>query len=295
LEGRFLTEEDVKELAEVIENSAGEYYFTKKVKKMNEVLDEIRRLYNIPEDSIFKFKFAFRGKRDKGTKGRWEVGEEYGGNIYKTRASGRRHLDVIVWEGSNKMIGMKLEKKESGIMKEEVIRIVEELLDISEGMLKFASIEEVEDLIRDYHIEKSDQVAIVWELPLCDICKAEDKVVIARFDARIAFSEGAWGYLCREHFENYSYGKLSFGYGQLLITKEEAEELADKYYFIRRKLSSLEKLAVVRRCKEKDKRSADDVWCVYSEKGRLLGRYRTKEEAEKRLRQVEYFKRKKKD
>lgn len=61
------------------------------------------------------------------------------------------------------------------------------------------------------------------------------------------------------------------------------------------KESSLEKSAVVRKCKEEDKRSADDVWCVYSEKGRLLGRYRTKEEAEKRLRQVEYFKRKKKD
>ena len=49
-------------------------------------------------------------------------------------------------------------------------------------------------------------------------------------------------------------------------------------------------LEVIRKCKDKDKRSADDVWCVYSEKGRLLGRYKTKKEAEKRLRQVEYFK-----
>jgi len=50
---------------------------------------------------------------------------------------------------------------------------------------------------------------------------------------------------------------------------------------------------MIRKCKEKDKRSADDVWCVYSEKGdRLLGRYRSREEAEKRLRQVEFFKRK---
>lgn len=50
------------------------------------------------------------------------------------------------------------------------------------------------------------------------------------------------------------------------------------------------KVAVVRKCKEADRRSSDDVWCVYSEKGKLLGRYKTKEEAEKRLRQVEYFK-----
>ena len=53
---------------------------------------------------------------------------------------------------------------------------------------------------------------------------------------------------------------------------------------------------MIRRCKEKDKRSSGDVWCVYSEKDRLLGRFRTKEEAEKHLRRVEYFKhRKEKD
>jgi len=44
--------------------------------------------------------------------------------------------------------------------------------------------------------------------------------------------------------------------------------------------------------RKEDKRSADDVWCVYSEKGRLLGRYKTKKEAEKRLRQIEFFKHK---
>jgi len=51
---------------------------------------------------------------------------------------------------------------------------------------------------------------------------------------------------------------------------------------------------VIKKCRKEDKRSADDVWCVYSEKGRLLGRYKTKKEAEKRLRQVEYFKHKRK-
>jgi hypothetical protein len=49
---------------------------------------------------------------------------------------------------------------------------------------------------------------------------------------------------------------------------------------------------VIKKCKKADKRSQDDVWCVYSEKGKLMGRYRTKEEAEKRLKQIEYFKHK---
>ena len=52
---------------------------------------------------------------------------------------------------------------------------------------------------------------------------------------------------------------------------------------------------VIRKCRPEDKRSADDVWCVYSEKGRLMGRYKTKKEAEKRLRQIEYFKHKAKE
>ena len=58
----------------------------------------------------------------------------------------------------------------------------------------------------------------------------------------------------------------------------------------KKKKSCFEKVSVVRKCKEEDKESSEDVWCVYSEKGKLLGRYSTKEEAEKRLRQVEYFK-----
>jgi len=51
---------------------------------------------------------------------------------------------------------------------------------------------------------------------------------------------------------------------------------------------------VIRKCKPEDKRSSDDVWCVYSEKGKLMGRYKTKREAVRRLRQIEYFKHKKK-
>jgi len=47
-------------------------------------------------------------------------------------------------------------------------------------------------------------------------------------------------------------------------------------------IASLNKLAVIRH--EKDK------WNVYSKKGKRLGSYATKAEAEKRLRQIEYFK-----
>ncbi len=52
----------------------------------------------------------------------------------------------------------------------------------------------------------------------------------------------------------------------------------------------LEKHAVVQKCKEKDKDTAADVYCVYAESGRLMGRYKTKEEAEDRLKQIEMFK-----
>lgn len=37
----------------------------------------------------------------------------------------------------------------------------------------------------------------------------------------------------------------------------------------------------------------DNKWLVYSEKGKILGSYRTKSEAKKRLKQIEYFKHKK--
>jgi len=78
--------------------------------------------------------------------------------------------------------------------------------------------------------------------------------------------------------------------------------MSKKILYLQRKefVSLIERLAVrfglkgidevVKKCRKEDKRSADDVWCVYSEKGRLLGRAKTKEDAMKRLRQVEYFK-----
>lgn len=56
------------------------------------------------------------------------------------------------------------------------------------------------------------------------------------------------------------------------------------------KNAALNKIAVVQNCKEKDKDTADDVWCVYAESGRCMGRYKTKGEAEERLAQVKMFK-----
>jgi hypothetical protein len=50
---------------------------------------------------------------------------------------------------------------------------------------------------------------------------------------------------------------------------------------------------VLQKCNKEDKRDSNDVWCVYSEKGKLLGRAKTKEKAQKRLREIEYFKHKK--
>ncbi len=54
---------------------------------------------------------------------------------------------------------------------------------------------------------------------------------------------------------------------------------------------------VIRKCRKEDVEDPEKhVWCVYSHRtGRLLGRYRTKAEAERRLRQIEYFKHAKKD
>lgn len=56
------------------------------------------------------------------------------------------------------------------------------------------------------------------------------------------------------------------------------------------KNAALSKTAIVQKCKEKDKDTAEDIWCVYAESGKLMGRYKTKEEAEKRLSQIEYWK-----
>ena len=39
--------------------------------------------------------------------------------------------------------------------------------------------------------------------------------------------------------------------------------------------------------------SSDRPWCIYSERGKKLGCYRTKEAAQERLRQIEHWKKRK--
>jgi hypothetical protein len=105
----------------------------------------------------------------------------------------------------------------------------------------------------------------------------------------------------------FIYTEGSFGfYVQNMYGKRKFSDLLDPKFLksmgIRESYGLIERLAmrfglmgmdeVIRKCRKEDKRSADDVWCVYSEKGRLLGRAKTKEGALKRLRQVEYFKKK---
>ena len=80
---------------------------------------------------------------------------------------------------------------------------------------------------------------------------------------------------------------------ELLGMRLTKDENAGRLSFLRRlamRFGLMRVDEVVKKCNKEDKRSSDDVWCVYSEGGRLLGRAKTKEDAMKRLRQVEYFK-----
>jgi len=91
--------------------------------------------------------------------------------------------------------------------------------------------------------------------------------------------------------------RLVFGSGFQSVYPEWYDKI---YRYVLERLKFLEgkkkgfitKVAVVRKCNKEDKEGSDDVWCVYSEGGKLLGRYKTKAEAQERLRQVEYFKHK---
>lgn len=76
-----------------------------------------------------------------------------------------------------------------------------------------------------------------------------------------------------------------------LKDKNEMEELEDNEDDLQEKenikIASILKTAYIRKIKNKNK------WCVFSESGRNMGCYYSKDEAKKRLRQIEYFKHKK--
>jgi hypothetical protein len=125
---------------------------------------------------------------------------------------------------------------------------------------------------------------------LLDEYDVEGLVVWSRYGFETIFNEGSFGLFVQTMFNKRSFSEL-------------LDQKFLKSVGIREEYSLMERLAmrfglvgmdeVVRKCKEEDKRSSDDVWCVYSEKGRLLGRAKTKKEALKRLKQVEYFKKRK--
>ena len=63
---------------------------------------------------------------------------------------------------------------------------------------------------------KDSTVAVVHAIPRCDFC--EDSP--AEYDAKMFV--GPWAYMCQQHFDTHSCGKLGTGWGQRLVTKSES-------------------------------------------------------------------------
>lgn len=65
----------------------------------------------------------------------------------------------------------------------------------------------------------------VLRLPPCDICTAENRIVIrpADYDGRLK-GQTAWAYMCEAHWRTHGIGNLGTGYGQKLVLKEKKEE-----------------------------------------------------------------------
>lgn len=69
-------------------------------------------------------------------------------------------------------------------------------------------------------MKNTDTVAHVDKLPYCDLHKAKGQFVVARYDAKtlpMSLGRGSWGYLCEEHFQSSTSGKLGMGVGQELV------------------------------------------------------------------------------
>jgi hypothetical protein len=122
---------------------------------------------------------------------------------------------------------------------------------------------------------------------LLDEYDVEGLVIRSRYGVEFIFSEGSFRLYVQRMF-----GKKEFS--DLLDLKFLRSVGVMEGYSLEERLAMRFGLVsmdeVIRKCRKEDKRSSDDVWCVYSKKGKLLGRAKTKEDALKRLRQVEYFK-----
>jgi hypothetical protein len=127
---------------------------------------------------------------------------------------------------------------------------------------------------------------------LLDEYGVEGLVVWSRYGFETIFNEGTFVLFVQNVFNKRSFSDLLDQKFLRSIGIREGYSLMERLA-MRFGLVGMDE--VIKKCRKEDKRSADDVWCVYSEKGRLLGRAKTKKEALKRLRQVEYFKRKAKE
>lgn len=80
-----------------------------------------------------------------------------------------------------------------------------------------------EDMVTLYNILESKKIvsgwsAMAYEEPKCDICPARGTNYRAVVDGRM--HNGAWAFMCKDHFRENGIG-LGMGKGQVLLYSEE--------------------------------------------------------------------------
>jgi hypothetical protein len=158
------------------------------------------------------------------------------------------------------------------IVVEELQRLRKRGIELSEEELEKYFAEVFRDLLDEYDVE--------------------GLVVRSRYGVEFIFSEGIFGLYVQRLFGKRKFSDLLDSKFLKSMGVMEGYSLSERLA-MRFGLVSMDE--VIRKCRKEDKRSADDVWCVYSKKGKLLGRAKTKEGALRRLRQVEYFKKRASD
>lgn len=80
------------------------------------------------------------------------------------------------------------------------------------------------------HMDGPGTVAVISELPECDICLRRERVSKpARYDAKIvADTRGIWAYMCVDCFLEQSSQELGTGIGQFLMREEEIPAEVEK-------------------------------------------------------------------
>lgn len=67
-------------------------------------------------------------------------------------------------------------------------------------------------------------VAVVSELPGCDMCTKEGSICAARYDSRMADRSSGMAFLCNVHYELHGTGRLGVAEGQYLMTIAEVPD-----------------------------------------------------------------------